>query len=160
MMKKLNVCFLFLTVIILGWNFSTVQAQTTKGMVTERNQELYPEADHSDDPYYCYTYSSERENIALTLTEEEDALMGVIQVGPPDSYTGENNQPLYFFLSGSWVDGNSAEFVMYMFDENEEIIEESKQEVSLKIVSDFEIAFTDGDGKEIILDQVLCEEDE
>lgn len=160
MTEKLSLILLSIGMLLLGLDISTSLAQTTKDMVSKKNQELHPESEHSDDPYYCYEHSSEREKIKLSLTEEGDELLGVMQVGSPDSYEGAQNQGFYFFLSGSWTDDRSAEFVMYMFDENEEIIEESKQTATLKVVSDFEIAFINGDGKEITLDQISCEEEE
>ncbi len=156
-MKKLTLSLGFLTTILILLSFSVGSAQTAKALVTQKNEEMNPEADHSDDPYYCFEHNSSEGYMTLTLTEEEDSLMGVIQM----SAAGDDlEDALFFFLSGNWTDDGGATFDMYMFDEDDEIIEESKQTATLKIVSDFEIMLIDGDGKEMAMDQILCGDDD
>ncbi len=154
-MKKIDVISTALSIILLGLSLSSSVAQTTKEMLRIVTEDL----SHNDDAYYCFTHSSEKQNVEAAFTDESIILIGVLKVSPPDGYAGEgSDQAFFYFFTGNWIDDTSASLDMYMLGPDQDIIEESKQEVLFKKINDFEIALTEGDRKEIILDLVSCEE--
>jgi hypothetical protein len=89
----------------------------------------------------------------LALSRDEVVPMGVFQIILP----GGGNKSVFFFLTGTWTDNKSGTFTMYMFDDkNEDIIEESEQEVSIKKINDFELLFTNAKGQKTTLNRVNC----
>lgn len=161
-MKKIDIISSSLSIVLLGLSLSTSVAQTTKEMVRAINEEYNPDASHTDDPYYCFTHSSEKESVEVSFTEEGVMFMGVLKVAPPAQHATEGaNAAFFFFLTGSWIDDSNASFDMYMFDPEKEIIEESEQEVLLKVLSDSSISLEIvRENRTIVLDQVICEDSE